>query len=408
MPLISKRTRLLFLLLVYFVGILLILGSGSSRKSRHRTSPTRYYSRQLSLDLKTYPAGAQVLLEGKKYITPCKVIIPYKSASRGYHSDQTRFRSLRIEKQGYEPYLFSFSIKGREYKKIPDVIYLKRKYAESVSITGSAGALKRLTTGGPGENVLDISPDKKWLLMEVFETGKGASSNHILQKIDLHTGTKVVLSPKTSDSRYGCWAPDMNSIVFVSNRLGQWTIVQSLGTSGEIGVRFITQPALGSAVYPRVGPTGKDISFSIRRSEGRAQLCIIEKNGTNLRMFGQGIQASWHPGGETIVFIRQVGEYKQIFQMDASSGANLIELSSMASNNYSPVFSPDGRYIAFISDRVGGRKHLYIMSANGQGVTQLTDGYFDVSHMTWGEDGFIYFSANAGGNWDIWRLMPKL
>ena len=47
------------------------------------------------------------------------------------------------------------------------------------------------------------------------------------------------------------------------------------------------------------------------------------------------------------------------------------------------------------------------MTSNGQRVTQLTDGYFDIDSLTWGEDGYIYFSANAGGNWDIWRLEPK-
>src|SRR2546426_11580992 len=44
-----------------------------------------------------------------------------------------------------------------------------------------------------------------------------------------------------------------------------------------------------------------------------------------------------------------------------------------------PVWSPDGKHIAFHSTRDGGDEDIFVMNADGTGVTQLTfnDGIFD-------------------------------
>lgn len=391
---------------IYLIGIILILGSGPPPRSRTRR--VRYYNKQVSFPVNSAPDGATVMLDGKKQgITPLSVSFSYTYQNRGYHSDETRTRRLEIVKNGYKPVAFSFSVKDKAYSKLPNPIRLERTLAETVSITGSAGFLKRVTTGGPGEKVCDLSPDKLWLLIEVFETGPNASHNHVLQKINLANRSKVLLSPKGSDNREAVWHPDGNSLIFVSNRLGQNTIVQSLGIAGEVGVRFVTQPSLGSTRLPAVSPDGNDIAFCIGDAASSQTLAIIHKDGSNLRMFDYGREPRWSQDANTLLFVRKVGDYNRIFSMDAQTGTNLIELSSTACNDTSPEWSPGGNHIAFLSDRVNGRYHLYVMNRNGQNVTQLTDGLFDINSLLWGKDGFIYFSANAGGNWDIWRLKPK-
>ncbi len=54
------------------------------------------------------------------------------------------------------------------------------------------------------------------------------------------------------------------------------------------------------------------------------------------------------------------------------------------------------------------KKNLKPIVFNGQGLTQLTEGKFNIHSASWEKDGFIYFSADAGGNIDIWRLKPKI
>ena len=50
-----------------------------------------------------------------------------------------------------------------------------------------------------------------------------------------------------------------------------------------------------------------------------------------------------------------------------------------------PGWSPNGKKIAFISDRDSNRQ-IYVMDANGGNVTQLTDTPFLDSHPDWSPD----------------------
>ncbi len=105
-----------------------------------------------------------------------------------------------------------------------------------------------------------------------------------------------------------------------------------------------------------------------------------------------------------ILFIR-------VLSQDLDGITEWMKLSCVAiedANNYSPAYSPSGKYIAFISNRIGYWNHLFIMTENGHDVTQITDGYFDVNSIVWGNDGYLYFSANAGGSLNIWRLKPNM
>jgi dipeptidyl aminopeptidase/acylaminoacyl peptidase len=57
--------------------------------------------------------------------------------------------------------------------------------------------------------------------------------------------------------------------------------------------------------------------------------------------------------------------------------------------------SPDGRWIAFLSDR-DGWDHLYVMPARGGAATQITKGRFEVWRPSWSPDSTrVAFDANA-------------
>jgi Tol biopolymer transport system component len=61
-----------------------------------------------------------------------------------------------------------------------------------------------------------------------------------------------------------------------------------------------------------------------------------------------------------------------------------------------PVPSPDGRLIAFLSDR-DGWDHAYVVPANGGEVVQVTRGAFEVSRVRWSPDGRrLAFDSNEG------------
>jgi len=268
----------------------------------------------------------------------------------------------------------------------------------NVSVTGSAEALKRLTVGGPHEKALSLSPDKKWLLIETY---KVKSQNHIIQKMRLSNGLKMLLTPENSSSVDAVWNPNQKSFIFATNRMQHYSIVESMGANGGAGVRFITKSALGKADNPDISSDGKRVAFTVD-----GNIAIVNPNGMNLVMFGSGYRPKFSPNNKYILYTQKVGDYRHIYTM-RTDGQEVIQLTSERAKEYAANWSPSGKKIAFVSNRVGNYKHIFIMDRDGSNVTQLTDGQFNITSLEWGNDGYIYFSADSGGNQDIWRLKPK-
>ena len=82
--------------------------------------------------------------------------------------------------------------------------------------------------------------------------------------------------------------------------------------------------------------------------------------------------------GDTLGY--RVGAWHHLFSIDASSGA-ATQLTSGPYNNAHPVISPDGRWIAFATDRSVERNRrrpfgseLCVMPARGGVIERLTPG----------------------------------
>jgi dipeptidyl aminopeptidase/acylaminoacyl peptidase len=74
-----------------------------------------------------------------------------------------------------------------------------------------------------------------------------------------------------------------------------------------------------------------------------------------------------------------------IFMMPLSGGAPWA-LTSGAKSETSPRFSPDGRYLAFLSSREGKKTQVFLMNRAGGEATRVTDYRADVSFLSWSPD----------------------
>jgi Tol biopolymer transport system component/serine/threonine protein kinase len=162
------------------------------------------------------------------------------------------------------------------------------------------------------------------------------------------------------------WTPDGAELVFSSVRTGGFPTLWRIPASGGVPAPAV---GLGDGVYdPSISRQSNQLAF--------AQL----SQDTNIYR----VEVTGQPGGRR------------------TSGTPTSLISSTRSDE-GPQFSPDGRRVAFISNR-SGKHNLWLCDADGRNPAQLTD-VLDVSKPSWSPDGhLIAFSSLAGGNADIYTV----
>ena len=101
------------------------------------------------------------------------------------------------------------------------------------------------------------------------------------------------------------------------------------------------------------------------------------------------------PRGDEIAFSsNRTGEY-QIY-VTSADGTKLTQLTHDRGGNVTPSWSPDGKLIAFTStEKRDGNAEIYIMNADGSNQRRLTHDPADDSHPHWSPDGRrIIFSSS--------------
>jgi TolB protein len=150
---------------------------------------------------------------------------------------------------------------------------------------------------------------------------------------------------------------------------------------------------------PSWSPDGRALAYTTYRPNPDIFVSLIYQGVLQNPTKGVGTNylPVFSPDGRQIAFMSGRDGNPEIYAMNVD-GSNLRRLTNHPAGESSPTWSPSGAQIAFVSDRTG-KAQIYVMnSADGSGVRRLTVNESEADRPTWSPAPFneIAYSASTG------------
>jgi Tol biopolymer transport system component len=308
-----------------------------------------------------------------------------------------------------------------------------RKYLPEIGTRTTAAAVAQpLLTEANSDGTLHLAPAVSPDGSRVAYFSEANSYFVDLYLANGRTGARIKrLYKSTFDSNYetfrfinssASWSPDGKYIVVAAKRGPRDEILVIDVDRNRVIDRIRVD--LDGITTPSFSPDGRQLVFT-GYDGGIADLFIVNRDGGQLRRLTNDKYAEfdpvWSPDGKTIAFTTDRGPKTDFDQLtfgnfriglyDVATGAvRLLDHMDLGKNS-SPQWAPDGKSIAFISDRTGVSNVFLYDFGDGQ-IYQLTDLYTGAQGITplspvlsWGRGAdrlaFVYYEKEK---YDVYAI----
>jgi Tol biopolymer transport system component len=247
----------------------------------------------------------------------------------------------------------------------------------------------------------------------VFESNR--NGNLDLYAMNADGSGLVRLTDHPAADRKPAWSPDGTKIVFQSQRDGNEEIYL-MNADGTGQVNLTRHPAAEN--HPYWSTDGSRIVFNSDRDTGETdEVYTMKADGTGVERITRNelwdTYASFSPDGTRFVLHRMLpaggtrpdGGNSEVFVINAD-GSGAVNLTNHPSFDGYPAWSPDGKRIAFASNRTGAFR-IWVMNADGTGLTALTSDQEGQNSTKpgWSRDGQrIAFARSADGDVHVYTV----
>jgi len=205
-------------------------------------------------------------------------------------------------------------------------------------------------------------------------------------------------------------SPNGRYVVFTSNRAGAKTDIYLLDLQGGSTTDLTNTPAANED-WARFSPNGQQVAFHSDRT-GNYEIFVLDLRTGVLTQAtsyaGVDQWAEWSPDGNVLAIRRDT----DVYLLELATGA-ATRLTTDPALDQMAAWSHDGKQLAFMSARAGYCS-VFVMNADGSGQTNLTPKDAADANNTWcsrapswtrnGEILFMSFRPAHAGNNEIYIM----
>jgi len=224
------------------------------------------------------------------------------------------------------------------------------------------------------------------------------------------------LTNLNKEADYPIWSPDGKRIAFITTNIeNENSEIHIINTDGSENICLTSNRKILYYGDLSWSPDCKYIAFMsdhdsiIKENVPTINKDIYIVNTDNLELTrltqnkAEDKWPIWSPDGKKIAFMSNRDGNWEIYVMN-SDGSEITNITNNKADDMYPTWSPDGKRIAFTSD-CDGNSEIYVMNSDGSDQTRLTENYNIDFNPVWSPDGKkIAFVSNTGTGLDIYVI----
>lgn len=219
------------------------------------------------------------------------------------------------------------------------------------------------------------------------------------------------LTDQPGQELYPSLAPDGKALVYAGRSSDDWDIYwQRVGGRNP---RNLTEDSPADDTQPAFSPDGEHVAFRSEREKGG--IFVMGATGESARRLTNfGYHPAWSPDGREVAFstegfidpnVRR-NDPSMVWVVNVSTGEKRQLTEAKTGDAAQPAWSPSAARIAYWGKHKGGQRDIWTIPARvgGDRVQVTDDAAFDWSPV-WSPDGkFLYFASDRGGSMNLWRI----